>query len=79
MRKEEEIKRGGIPYRATCKEDVPSDPDKGIRWEFTYQVLPDRFWRPRGYFYEKDGVFHYSGKEFDSAYSALAFRVHEGI
>lgn len=70
--------KGGIPYRAVPA-NLPPDPDKGNIWFFEYQVRPDPYWRPRGTFHEKDGVFVYAGQEFASAYQALAARVASGV
>lgn len=75
----EEIEYRGLPYRAVREQGTASDPESGTRWACEYQALPDRFWRPRGDFYEKDGLFHLSGRTFDTAYEALEFRVRDGL
>ncbi|MCW2287021.1 hypothetical protein EDF60_1672 [Leucobacter luti] len=75
----EEIEYRGLPYRAVREQGAATDPERGIRWTCEYQALPDRFWRPRGYFFEKDGIFHLSGRTFDSANAALKFRARDGL
>ena len=70
--------RGGIPYRAVRATHTDEDPERGILWFLEYQLMPDPFWRPRGEFWEKDGVFTYGSRTFTSAYQVLATRVSEG-
>lgn len=72
-------KRGSLTYRAVPASNLPEDPEHGAVWFFEYQVLPERSWRPRGTFYEKNGVFIWGDQEFPTADSALAARVASGV